>query len=130
MSNPNGKTVLVVEDEVPLRQALVDALTREGCNVLLAANGEQGLFAALKYHPDLILLDIIMPIMDGLTMLKKLRATDEWAAKVPVYLLTNSDINKSAGQPIVSDNTDYFLKSNWVLEDVIIRVKGRMGLRV
>ncbi len=71
------KKILVVEDDVPELNALRDKFTREGFSILTAKNGEEGLAIALREHPDLILLDIIMPVMDGITMLVKLRE-DSW----------------------------------------------------
>ena len=67
------KKILIVEDEAPLRNAISDILSFEGFTVFQAKNGQEGLDAALLEHPDLILLDLMMPVMDGLTMLEKLR---------------------------------------------------------
>ena len=76
--------------------ALVDTFTREKFSVLQATNGEEGLTVALRDHPNLILLDIIIPVMDGMTMLRKLRE-DAWGKDVPVILLTNlNDAEKAA----------------------------------
>lgn len=130
MADPNGKTILVVEDEQPLRKALADILFFEGFNVLFAGDGEQGLLMAKKYHPDLILLDLVMPVMNGQTMYEKLRALDAWGASVPVYLLTNIDDRAALAEILKDHNTDYLVKSNWVLEDVVLRIKGRLGLPV
>jgi len=68
------KHILVVEDELPLRQVLADKLIEQGFEVTTAINGEEGLHLALEKHPDLILLDLVMPIMNGLTM--SVRASD------------------------------------------------------
>lgn len=70
-------TILIVEDDVPELNALRDKFTHEGFSILEAKNGEEGLATALREHPDLILLDIIMPVMDGMTMLVNLRK-DPW----------------------------------------------------
>jgi DNA-binding response OmpR family regulator len=128
MASPNGKTILVVEDEAPLRKALADILLLEGFNVLLASDGKQGLETAIKYEPDLILLDLVMPNMNGWEMLDRLRTNSAWGNAVPVYLLTNIDDKESAGKMVTGTNIDYFVKSNWILEDVVLRVKGRLGL--
>lgn len=72
-----SKTILVVEDQIPILQILVYRFDSEGFNVIEAKNGKDGLELALKEHPDLILLDIILPKLDGIEMLKKLRA-DNW----------------------------------------------------
>lgn len=82
------KKILVVEDEAALLRVLSDKLRREGFEVTEASDGLQGLEAAFSQHPHLILFDIIMPHMDGLTMLKRLRE-DPWGRYVPVVILTN-----------------------------------------
>jgi DNA-binding response OmpR family regulator len=78
------KSILIVEDELRIRFLLRDYLIKEGFNVLEASDGEEGLFIFSTQKIDLILLDIMMPVMDGLTMLEKLRAV----STVPVILLT------------------------------------------
>lgn len=78
------KSILIVEDELRIRFLLRDYLTREDYNVFEASNGEEGLFIFSTQKIDLVLLDIMMPVMDGLTMLEKLREV----STVPVVLLT------------------------------------------
>jgi len=78
------KSILIVEDELRIRFLLRDYLMREDFNVFEASNGEEGLFIFSTQKIDLVLLDIMMPVMDGLTMLEKLREV----STVPVVLLT------------------------------------------
>lgn len=78
------KSILIVEDELRIRFLLRDYLIKEDFNVFEASNGEEGLFIFSTQKIDLVLLDIMMPIMDGLTMLEKLREV----STVPVILLT------------------------------------------
>lgn len=78
------KSILIVEDELRIRFLLRDYLMKEDFNVLEASNGEEGLFIFSAQKIDLILLDIMMPVMDGITMLEKLREV----STVPVILLT------------------------------------------
>ncbi len=122
------KTILVTEDEPSLLKALVDKFTREGFRVLEAKNGQEGLAVALKDHPDLILLDIIMPVMDGMTMLKKLRETNDWGKQVPVILLTNlTSDDEGRLHDIVETNPAYYLvKTDWTLEDILAKVRERL----
>ncbi|MBZ9578556.1 response regulator [Patescibacteria group bacterium] len=120
-----NKTILVVEDDVSTLRALVDTFTSEGFHVLKAKNGEEGLKLALKEHPDLILLDIIMPKMDGMTMLKKLRK-DEWGKNVRVVILTNLSAAEKTAEALESRVYDYFIKTNWTLEKLVKRVKERL----
>jgi len=116
------KKILIVEDEVSLLNVLSEKLKLEGFEVLEAKNGEEGLDLALKRKPDLILLDIIMPKMDGVTMLGNLRENN-WGKHVPVIILTNlssgSDILKAVEKKAFS----YLIKSDWKLEDVVKKIK-------
>lgn len=82
------KTILIVEDEKILRETIHLGLESEEFTVIEAKDGEEGLLISLREHPDLILLDLIMPKMNGMTMLKKLRS-DDWGKIVPVIILTN-----------------------------------------
>lgn len=121
------KTILIVDDELALLDALTDKFTREGFIVLGAKNGLEGLTSALKNHPDLILLDIIMPVMDGTTMLAKLRE-DPWGKDAKVIMLTNlSEVEKVTSQ--LRGIYDYIVKSDWALKDVVNKVKERLVIR-
>ncbi|OGH69013.1 MAG: hypothetical protein A3D53_03865 [Candidatus Magasanikbacteria bacterium RIFCSPHIGHO2_02_FULL_45_10] len=118
------KKILVVEDEPDMRQALVESLRYEGFDVLQAANGVEGLEEALARRPDLIILDILMPKMDGMEMMKKLRQSDSWGRKVPIILLTNLSADDKIMQGIVEDEPSYYLiKSDWKIPDVIEKVR-------
>ena len=125
-----NKTILVVEDEKPLRTALRDKFTREGFTVVEAKNGKDGLATALREQPDLILLDIVMPVMDGMTMLKKLKAENAWAKTVPVIILTNlTSANEQRLQDITATEPSYYLeKTSWKIEDIVEKVKDILQL--
>ncbi len=120
---PKNKTILIIEDEKSLRGALVDILLLKEFVTLEAKNGKEGLEFALEKHPDLILLDLIMPEMDGQTFLKKLRE-DAWGKKVPIIILTNlSETNKqSAAQVASHEPTLYLIKSDWKLHDIVDKI--------
>lgn len=119
------KKILIVEDEQTLSKALAFKLTSEGFKVLQARDGEEGLESALRNKPDLILLDIIMPKMDGLTMLNKLRE-DEWGKDVPIFMLTNlsnaEDVDKATKKGVY----DYLIKSNWKLGEIVAKIKEEL----
>ena len=117
-----NKTILIVEDEKALLDILVYEFKKEGFIVLSEMNGKEGLRSAISNHPDLILLDIIMPVMDGLIMLGKLRE-DEWGKNVKVLLLTNlSDPNKIT-TTILNTVSGLIVKSDWRIDDIIAEVK-------
>lgn len=120
----NTKTVLVIEDHVPVRLALVEKLKKEGVQTLEAKDGEEGLQIARERKPDLILLDLIMPRMSGMAMLEKLRASDEWGKHVPVIILTNlSPDDKIMREVIETEPAYYLVKADWKIEDVIAKAK-------
>ena len=121
--------LLIVDDEVPLLNVLREKFEKEGFRVDTGKNGEEGLAAALSVRPDLILLDIIMPKMDGMTMLKKLRSTDDWGKKVPVILLTNLTAGADDQiQDVVDTEPSYYLvKSNMSLDQVVEKVRERLA---
>ena len=122
--------ILIVEDEISLRYALRDKFIREGFVVFDARDGHSGLACALKEEPDLILLDMMMPKMDGMTMLNLLRLTNEWSRCVPVLLLTNlgSD-NKIAMKEIADDPySEYLVKSNWPINELVQKVRETTSL--
>lgn len=122
------KKLLIIEDETSLIKAQHDKFEREGFKVVEAKNGEEGLSTALRELPDLILLDLLMPVMDGMTMLKKLRAENEWGKTVPVIILTNlaSDTDEQIQNIVETEPSYYFMKSNWTLEDLVKKVKERL----
>jgi len=121
--------ILIVEDEVVMLNALVDNLLIAGFgHILQARNGEDGLTIALKEKPDLILLDIIMPKMDGMTMLKKLRQ-DSRGKDQKVILLTNLVADDSIMRGVVTNEPSYYLvKTEHSIEDVIQKTKIALGI--
>lgn len=116
----NKKRILVIEDEATLQKALNDVLIQEGYDVLSALDGASGLELALKEKLDLILLDIILPKMDGFEVLKKLK---EKGSQIPIIILTNlSDIN-DIQKALDLGATTYLVKADFHLSDVLKKVK-------
>jgi DNA-binding response OmpR family regulator len=128
MGEKLNKKILIVEDEAPLRNAVTDILSFEGFTVFQAKNGQEGLDLALKEHPDLILLDLMMPIMDGLTMLEKLRQDAEFGKTAAVILLTNINDPEKVAMATEAGSYDFLVKSDWNIEDVVKKIKGRLGI--
>ena len=121
----NKKKILIVEDEISLLNALRDKLTHENFAVLEAKNGEEGLAVALREHPDLILLDIVMPKMDGMTMLRKLRE-DLWGKSAKVIILTNLSDKEKMAEALEQKLHKYLVKSDWKIEDVVAKVREQL----
>lgn len=122
---PRKDTILIVEDEISLRGALRDKFTREGFQVYEAKDGEEGLAMARDSHPQIILLDLMMPKMDGMSMLALLRSTDAWGFRVPVFILTNlGEDDKLTMKGILEDSFAYYLvKSNWSIDQIVQKVR-------
>jgi CheY-like chemotaxis protein len=118
------KTILVVEDEKSLCDAIMDILRRKGFLPLEAKNGEEGVAIALAKHPDLILLDLLMPVMDGMTALKKIRE-DSWGKDVPVIILTNLSATdeRLVNDMITHKPMHYLVKSDWKIHDVVDKIE-------
>lgn len=119
-----SKKILIVEDDHALRAALRDKLARERFVVLEAKDGEEGLKIALDEQPDLILLDIVMPKVDGLTMLGQLRE-DSWGKTAHVIMLTNLSDGESVSKSLENAAFDYLVKSDWKLEDIVRKIRDR-----
>lgn len=124
-----NKKILIVEDEQFISQTISNKFKISGFEVLNATDGFSGLKQAFDSHPDIILLDIVMPDMDGITMLKKLRE-DEWGKNIPVIMLTNlSDADKIA-EVMTLGVTDFLVKANWELSDVVKLVSEKLNIQV
>lgn len=121
-----AKKILVIEDEKSLTKIVQDKLKNEGFNVLSADNGQSGLDISFREHPDLILLDIIMPVMDGIEFLEKLRA-DAWGKNARVIALTNLSDSETVMQALRQGVPDFFVKVDWKLEDLVSEVKQKLA---
>ena len=127
MPENNSKKILIVEDETPLRTALVDTLLNEGFEVLESKNGEEGLSVALSDKPDLILLDLLMPKMNGLQVMEKLRS-DSWGKEVPIIVLTNrAPDDKIMSDVIKYEPAFYLVKATLNLDEVVEKVREIIG---
>ncbi|MFA6475721.1 MAG: response regulator [Patescibacteria group bacterium] len=114
-------TILIVDDEKSLQSVLKAKLIKENFSVLEAANGKDGLDLAISKRPDLILLDLIMPIMDGMTMLMKLRK-DAWGKTARVIILTNLTDSTKVDEAKKHNSYEYLIKSNWKMTDLVNKI--------
>ena len=119
------KKILIVEDDKPLLGALKIKFESEGFYVLTAVNGEEGLHSALENHPDIILLDIIMPIMDGITMMEKMRE-DEWGKSAKIIILTNLSDSESVTNALQGGVYTFLVKSDWEIDAVVSKVRSML----
>ena len=119
--DPNKKTILVVDDEKPIIDILVYNLKKEGYNTLEATDGEMGLNIAIEQRPDLILLDVMLPKMDGLTVCKRVKQT----YNVPILMISAKDeeIDKIVGLELGAD--DYITKP-FSVRELMARIKANL----
>lgn len=127
MADSRQKKVLIVEDEESLLEVISQKLSSEGLFVLKAKDGVEGLAMSLKHHPDMILLDILMPKMNGIEMLKHVRR-DPWGKTAKVMLLTNLSAAEKSAEASETGVSDYLVKTDWKLADVAKKVKRRLGV--
>jgi CheY-like chemotaxis protein len=118
----DGKRVLLVEDDRFLRRACEKSLRQQGFAVSTAADGEEGLRASRAELPDLILLDILMPKLNGIEVLRALRS-DENTRAIPVIVLTNSSKETDVREVETLGVAGYLVKANLSLEELGHQVK-------
>ena len=118
-------TILVVDDDPELREILTEALTNAGFYVETGANGEEGLKKALEVKPSLILLDLVMPVMDGWEFLEQLHK-DDWGKTAQVIILTNADDIESLSRAIEGRGYEYLVKTDWKIGEVVDRIRERL----
>jgi CheY-like chemotaxis protein len=116
-----GKRVLLAEDDRLLRRACESGLRQRGITVIPAADGEAALHLAQSEVPDLILLDMLMPKMTGLGVLRNLRA-DERTRAIPVLILSNSSKQDEIQEVMTLGVEGYLVKANLSLQDLSDRV--------
>lgn len=116
------KAVLLIEDEPTLQKTISEILIQEGYKMLNALDGEIGLQMALREKPDLILLDLILPKIDGFEVLENIRK-NEATKDTPVIVLTNLENAAAVERALALGAQSYLVKANYELEDVVQKVK-------
>lgn len=121
------KRILLVEDDDALANVYLTRLQAEGFDIRRVANGEDALVSALEYHPDLVLLDVMMPKVSGFEVLDIIRNTPE-TANLKVVMLTalSQEADKKRAESLGVD--EYLVKSQVVIADVIDRIKHHLGV--
>jgi len=121
----NAKKILIVDDEKLVVQALTQKLQEAGFSTDAAYDGEEALSKVNQAKPDLILLDIIMPKLDGISMLKRLKA-DEKTKDIPVIILTNLYSDKKVVEALESGGTDYLIKVDYTLPEIVEQIRKKL----
>lgn len=119
----NNKTILVVEDEPALLEAVKLKLTRLGFEVMAAATGEQAFTLLSQKRPNLIWLDVLLPTMNGLEVLRKIRENPE-TKDIPVTIVSVSASPEKIRQAFALNVLDYIVKSEFTIDDIIKKIQG------
>jgi len=123
MENPTKK-ILVVEDDESLRNILVDTLASSNYEILQAGDGEEAVNSVAAHKPDLILLDLLLPKMDGFKVLENIRHdSDPKIAATKVIVLSNLWSNKDILRAQALQIDEYYVKANTNLPEVFEKIK-------
>ena len=122
----NKKHILLVEDDEFLAELYATKLNLEGFEVSLASDGEKGLKLIKEENPDLVLLDIIMPKMDGFEVLKQIKS-DKKTKSIPVILLTNLSQKDEVKKGLELGAVDYLIKAHFMPSEVVKKIKGALA---
>jgi len=120
------KKILIIEDESVLQKTFGDLFTGEGYETISALDGEEGLNLAKNKKPDLILLDLILPKIHGLDLLKQLKELPE-TRDIPVVILTNLEGTGEVEKALELGATTYLIKASYTLKEVLSKVKQVLG---
>ncbi|KKT58204.1 MAG: hypothetical protein UX91_C0004G0071 [Candidatus Amesbacteria bacterium GW2011_GWB1_47_19] len=117
------KKILIIEDDEILAKGYKSKLDKMGYEVLIASDGEEGLAMIASSVPDLILLDLVMPKMDGFKTLEEIKKREEWK-NIPVIVSTNLSQSEDIKRCMDMGATDYFIKTDVPVETFITKVNS------
>src|SRR3990167_7253697 len=126
MAQPTKLKILIVEDDTFLAGIYANKFEREGFEVLLSIDGELGLQSAKKNKPDIILLDVLLPKLDGFEVLEKIKAEAATRA-IPVVLLTNLGQKEDVDKGLKLGAADYLIKAHFMPAETVDKVKRVLG---
>ena len=116
------KKVLIVEDDEFLRALTAKRLEKEDYAVVVAVDGESVLTQATDNHPDIILLDLLLPGLNGFEVLEKLKANDT-LKHIPIIVFSNLGQREDVERAKKLGANDFLIKANFTLDDVVIKIK-------
>ena len=122
----NKKTILIVEDDKFLRELMNQKLLREGFNTEEAVDGEQGIQKIKEVKPDLVLLDLILPGIDGFEVLSKIKEEPSLSS-IPVIVLSNLGQKDDIEKGLQLGAKDYLIKAHFTPGEVIEKIKNILG---
>jgi len=116
------KTILVVEDDTILRDLISQKLKKDNYEIVEAIDGEEGLKKAKEKKPDIILLDLILPGIDGFGVLEQIKKDPE-IAKIPVVILSNLGQKEEIEKGMSLGATDFLIKAHFTLSEIVVKIK-------
>lgn len=122
-----GKKIIFIEDEPALQKSLTMSLKAAGFDVVSAFDGESGLNLIMELKPDLVLLDLVLPKMDGFTVLEKVKKSLD-ISDIPVIVLTNLEETGDVQRIVGLGATNYLIKANYKVEEITAKVKETLGV--
>jgi len=120
------KKIVIIEDEAALQDALKKAFSGAGYEISQAFDGEEGVALIKSVHPDLVLLDLVLPKKHGFEVLEEMK-NDEAIKNVPVLVLTNLEESTEVMKAIELGARGYLIKANYALKEVLAKVKDILG---
>jgi len=119
-------TILIVEDSTYLADSLIDMLEMHGHQTIHAQTGQQGINAAIEYEPDMTLLDIRLPDINGYEVYKKLREND-WGKTAKILILTASESIDNIAVNIDLPEENVLFKPEWSMKDLLTRIEKEIA---
>ena len=119
------KKILIIEDSPDLADSLEDLLNFKGYQAIKSNDGRQGLALAIMEKPNLILLDLKLPDIDGFEVYRRLRQ-DDWGKSARILILTASDTSDNVPEDIDIAEDDILHKSHWGIENLAARIEGEL----
>lgn len=122
----NSAKVLIVDDDMTLRELYEERMKQEGYVIVSASDGEEAIEKAVKEHPDVILLDVMMPKINGIDVMKMLREKDETSG-IPIIILTALVQEIGKIKDMMKPGDGYLVKSEIMPKDVVAKVEDSLA---
>ncbi|MBZ9569527.1 response regulator [Patescibacteria group bacterium] len=119
------ETILIIEDDKFLRDLMAQKLTKEGYEILEAIDGEIGIKKVREEKPDLVLLDLILPGIDGFEVLSRMKENPD-LAKIPVIILSNLGQREDVERGLKMGAVDYLIKAHFTPREIIDKIKAAL----
>jgi DNA-binding response OmpR family regulator len=123
-----NKKILLIDDDDMISKTMSERFRSDGIEIVVEMDGEKGLARTKSDNPDLVILDLTLPKLDGLEVLKRIRE-DEEIANIPIIIFSNRDDMDTISATLEHGQLiDFIAKHEWKLEDIVTLAKKRMGM--